>query len=102
MSTCSSSWGSLNRKAHDTPQVYQFYFHKDRGLNRVMAWSSVFIPLWMRWLGVALGVMAGVLLTWSVVANSLTAANWFLFYREAPCRPGPRAALSFLGRRERR
>jgi len=24
------------RKAHDTPQVYQFYFHKDRGLNRVM------------------------------------------------------------------
>jgi L-lactate dehydrogenase (cytochrome) len=24
------------RKAHDTPQVYQFYFHKDHGLNRVM------------------------------------------------------------------
>jgi L-lactate dehydrogenase (cytochrome) len=24
------------RKAHDTPQVYQFYFHKDRALNRVM------------------------------------------------------------------
>lgn len=24
------------RKAHDTPQVYQFYFHKDRGLNRAM------------------------------------------------------------------
>jgi hypothetical protein len=31
-----------------------------------MAWSSVFIPLWMRWLGVALGVMAGVLLTWTL------------------------------------
>jgi L-lactate dehydrogenase (cytochrome) len=24
------------RKAHDTPQVYQFYFHKDRALNRAM------------------------------------------------------------------
>ena len=29
------SLGEL-RKAHDTPQVYQFYFHKDRGLNRAM------------------------------------------------------------------
>ena len=24
------------RKSHPTPQVYQFYFHKDRGLNRAM------------------------------------------------------------------
>ncbi|MFM2365804.1 MAG: hypothetical protein RIR95_411, partial [Pseudomonadota bacterium] len=24
------------RAAHKTPQVYQFYFHKDRGLNRAM------------------------------------------------------------------
>src|SRR6516165_6054735 len=24
------------RKAHATPQVYQFFFHKDRGLNRAM------------------------------------------------------------------
>lgn len=24
------------RKAHDNPQVYQFYFHKDRGLNKAM------------------------------------------------------------------
>ncbi|WP_439499723.1 alpha-hydroxy acid oxidase [Bosea sp. (in: a-proteobacteria)] len=24
------------RRRHDTPQVYQFYFHKDRGLNRAM------------------------------------------------------------------
>ena len=24
------------RKKHSTPQVYQFYFHKDRGLNRAM------------------------------------------------------------------
>ena len=24
------------RKAHDTPQVYQFYYHKDHGLNRAM------------------------------------------------------------------
>jgi len=24
------------RKAHDTPQAYQFYFHKDRGLNHAM------------------------------------------------------------------
>src|SRR6201993_3869013 len=24
------------RKAHDTSQIYQFYFHKDRGLNRAM------------------------------------------------------------------
>src|SRR2546428_11147274 len=35
-----SSLGTVNleelRKAHATPQVYQFYFHKDRGLNRVM------------------------------------------------------------------
>ena len=23
-------------KAHDTSQIYQFYFHKDRGLNRAM------------------------------------------------------------------
>jgi protein-S-isoprenylcysteine O-methyltransferase Ste14 len=84
-----------------------------------MAWSSVPLPIWMRWTGVALGVVAGVLLTWTlrslgknltdtvvtrrehtlvtagpyawirhpfyssvglaVVANSLAAANWFLF-----------------------
>jgi L-lactate dehydrogenase (cytochrome) len=35
-----SSLGTVSleelRKAHDTPQVYQFYFHKDRGLNRTM------------------------------------------------------------------
>lgn len=35
-----SSLGTVSieelRKAHDTPQVYQFYFHKDRGLNRSM------------------------------------------------------------------
>ena len=35
-----SSLGTVSleelRKAHDTPQVYQFYFHRDRGLNRVM------------------------------------------------------------------
>jgi protein-S-isoprenylcysteine O-methyltransferase Ste14 len=84
-----------------------------------MEWSSVPLPIWMRWIGVALGVVAGVLLTWTlrtlgknltdtvvtrkehtlvttgpyrwirhpfysslalaVGANSLTAANWFLF-----------------------
>jgi protein-S-isoprenylcysteine O-methyltransferase Ste14 len=84
-----------------------------------MEWSSVSLPIWMRWIGVALGVVAGVLLTWTlrtlgknltdtvvtrkehtlvttgpyhwirhpfysslaltVIANSLTAANWFLF-----------------------
>jgi L-lactate dehydrogenase (cytochrome) len=35
-----SSLGTVSldelRKAHDTPQVYQFYFHKDRSLNRAM------------------------------------------------------------------
>jgi len=35
-----SSLGTVSleelRKAHGTPQVYQFYFHKDRGLNRAM------------------------------------------------------------------
>lgn len=35
-----SSLGTVSleelRKAHDTAQVYQFYFHKDRGLNRAM------------------------------------------------------------------
>jgi len=35
-----SSLGTVSleelRKRHDTPQVYQFYFHKDRGLNRAM------------------------------------------------------------------
>jgi L-lactate dehydrogenase (cytochrome) len=35
-----SSLGTVSleelRKAHDTPQVYQFYFHHDRGLNRAM------------------------------------------------------------------
>lgn len=35
-----SSLGTVSleelRKAYDTPQVYQFYFHRDRGLNRVM------------------------------------------------------------------
>jgi L-lactate dehydrogenase (cytochrome) len=35
-----SSLGTVSieemRKAYDTPQVYQFYFHKDRGLNRAM------------------------------------------------------------------
>jgi L-lactate dehydrogenase (cytochrome) len=37
---CVPSLGTVSleelRKAHDTPQVYQFYFHKDRGLNRDM------------------------------------------------------------------
>jgi L-lactate dehydrogenase (cytochrome) len=35
-----SSLGTVSleelRKAHDTPQVYQFYFHRDRSLNRAM------------------------------------------------------------------
>jgi L-lactate dehydrogenase (cytochrome) len=35
-----SSLGTVSleelRKAHATPQIYQFYFHKDRGLNRAM------------------------------------------------------------------
>ncbi len=35
-----SSLGTVSleelRKKHDNPQVYQFYFHKDRGLNKVM------------------------------------------------------------------
>jgi L-lactate dehydrogenase (cytochrome) len=35
-----SSLGTVSmeelRKSHSTPQVYQFYFHKDRGLNRAM------------------------------------------------------------------
>jgi L-lactate dehydrogenase (cytochrome) len=35
-----SSLGTVSleelRKAHNTPQVYQFYLHKDRGLNRAM------------------------------------------------------------------
>jgi L-lactate dehydrogenase (cytochrome) len=35
-----SSLGTVSleelRKTHATPQVYQFYFHKDRGLNRAM------------------------------------------------------------------
>jgi L-lactate dehydrogenase (cytochrome) len=35
-----SSLGTVSleelRKAYPTPQVYQFYFHKDRGLNRAM------------------------------------------------------------------
>src|SRR4051812_33340596 len=35
-----SSLGTVSleelRKAHQTPQVYQFYFHRDRGLNRAM------------------------------------------------------------------
>lgn len=35
-----SSLGTVSleelRAAHDTPQAYQFYFHKDRGLNRAM------------------------------------------------------------------
>lgn len=35
-----SSLGTVSledvRKNYDTPQVYQFYFHKDRGLNRAM------------------------------------------------------------------
>jgi L-lactate dehydrogenase (cytochrome) len=35
-----SSLGTVSleelRKAHKTPQVYQFYYHRDRGLNRAM------------------------------------------------------------------
>lgn len=35
-----SSLGTVSleelRQRHDSPQVYQFYFHKDRGLNRAM------------------------------------------------------------------
>ena len=35
-----SSLGTVSleelRNAHETPQIYQFYFHKDRGLNRAM------------------------------------------------------------------
>jgi protein-S-isoprenylcysteine O-methyltransferase Ste14 len=31
-----------------------------------MAWSSVPLPAWMRWTGVAIGAIAGVLLTWTL------------------------------------
>jgi protein-S-isoprenylcysteine O-methyltransferase Ste14 len=84
-----------------------------------MAWSSVSLPGWLRWIGVGVGVIAGGLLTWTlhslgknltdtvvtrrehtlvtsgpyrwvrhpfydavalcVLANSVVAANWFLF-----------------------
>jgi protein-S-isoprenylcysteine O-methyltransferase Ste14 len=30
-----------------------------------MAWSSMRLPVWMRWLGVALGVMGGSLIVWT-------------------------------------
>lgn len=86
---------------------------------RWMAWSSLQLPLWLRWTGVGVGVLAGGLLIWtmatlgknltdtvvtrrqhtlvttgpyrwvrhpfydalvlSVLANSLVAANWFIF-----------------------
>lgn len=84
-----------------------------------MAWSTVTLPDWLRWIGVGVGVVAGGLLIWTllslgknltdtvvtrkdhtlvttgpyrwvrhpfygsvalcILANSLTAANWFLF-----------------------
>ena len=84
-----------------------------------MAWSSVRLPEWLRWTGVGVGVIAGVLMVWTfrtlgknltdtvvtrkehtlvtngpyrwvrhpfydaaalaIMANALTAANWFLF-----------------------
>ncbi len=84
-----------------------------------MVWSSVTLPVWLRWVGVGVGAVAGGLLVWTlrtlgknltdtvvtrrehtlvtsgpyrwvrhpfydavalcVVANSLAAANWFLF-----------------------
>ena len=84
-----------------------------------MAWSSVSLPVWLRWIGVGVGTVAGGLLIWTlhslgknltdtvvtrrahtlvttgpyrwvrhpfydslalcVLANSLVAANWFLF-----------------------
>jgi protein-S-isoprenylcysteine O-methyltransferase Ste14 len=31
-----------------------------------MAWASVPLPAWMRWTGVAIGAIAGVLLTWTL------------------------------------
>ena len=39
-----------------------------------MAWSSMRLPLWMRWLGVALGVVAGSLLVWTLrsIGKNLT------------------------------
>ncbi len=85
----------------------------------LMAWSSMLLPVWLRWIGVGLGVAAGGLLIWTfhslgpnltdtvvtrrkhtlvtrgpyrwvrhpfydsaalcILANSLVAANWFLF-----------------------
>ena len=39
-----SSLGTVSvkalRESYDTPQVYQFYFHKDRGLNKAMMQSA--------------------------------------------------------------
>ncbi len=84
-----------------------------------MAWSSVPLPIWLRWIGIGLGIIAGSLFFWTlrnlgknltdtvvtrkehslvtsgpyrwvrhpfyssvtqfILANSLAAANWFLF-----------------------
>jgi protein-S-isoprenylcysteine O-methyltransferase Ste14 len=33
---------------------------------RAMAWSSLALPVWMRWTGVALGTIAGALLIWTL------------------------------------
>jgi protein-S-isoprenylcysteine O-methyltransferase Ste14 len=33
---------------------------------RAMAWSSLALPLWLRWSGVALGTIAGALLIWTM------------------------------------
>lgn len=32
----------------------------------VMAWSSLPLPVWLRWLGIGLGASAGLLLTWTL------------------------------------
>ena len=32
----------------------------------LMAWSSVPLPVWMRWTGAAIGAVAGVMLTWTL------------------------------------
>jgi len=31
-----------------------------------MAWASVLLPVWLRWMGVGIGVLAGTLLIWTV------------------------------------
>src|SRR5215469_12773409 len=93
-----SSLGTVSleelRKAHDTSQIYQFYFHKDRGLNRAMLQRAKDARIDIMMLTVERGTH--VLKALSVGAKAIGVGRYYLYPLAAAGQAGVERALGLM------